>query len=141
MESGIFTDNAVRPNKQMLIEALGNSFKYWKEIRKSLEKDFGEITEEWKFFGKNTWWVLKLLYRGRNLLFLTPCDRYFRATFILGDKEVSEIENSDLPKDIITQLKGVKKFIEGRGFHITIRMQSDVRVVLKIAVIKMKNQT
>ena len=139
MQSGIFTDSAVKPNRQMLTEVLGNTYKYWKEIKTNLEKDFGGSTEEWKFYGKNTWWVMKFYIKSRNLFFFTPCDKFFRISFIFGDKAVSDIEKSDLPKEIITELQNAKKFVEGRGLHINVKVQSDVRNVLKLATLKIKN--
>jgi len=139
MVTGIFTDSSIKPDKQMMIDALGNTFKYWKDIKKSLEKDFGDITEEWKFFGKNTWWVLKLIHKGKNLLFITPCDKFFRISFIFGDKEVLAIEHSDLPNEVKTELRNAKKFIEGRGYHFNVKTQGDARIALKLSAIKLRN--
>ena len=139
MQIGIFTNSAAKPNKQMLTEALGGTYRYWKEIKTNLEKDFGASTEEWKFYGKNTWWVMKFYIKNKNVFFFTPCEKSFRISFILGDKAVSAVEHSDLPNDLITELKNTNKFVEGRGLHITVKVQSDVKAVLKVAAIKMKN--
>lgn len=138
MQTGIFTDSSVRPNRQMITEALGNTFRYWKEIKTNLEKDFGELSEEWKFYGKNTWWIMKLIHRNKNIFFFTPCDKFFRISFIFGDKAVSAVESSDLPNEIINELKNAKKFVEGRGLHINVKLQSDAKIVMKLAAIKMK---
>ncbi len=139
MQNGIFTNSDVKPDKRMLADALGTTFKYWKDIKSNLEKDFGTLTEEWKYYGKNTWWVMKLVSRTRNMFFFTPCDKFFRISFIFGDRAVTAVENSELPENIKSELKNAKKFVEGRGLHINVNVQSDVKIVLKLAAIKMKN--
>ena len=139
MQSGIFTSSSTKPDRHMLTEALGGTYKYWREIKTNLEKDFGPSKEEWKFYGKNTWWVMKYIIKNKNLFYFTPCDKFFRISFILGDNAVTAVEHSDLPNEIITELKNAKKFVEGRGLHLNVKVQSDVRTVLKIAAIKMKS--
>ena len=139
MENGIFTDSEVKPDRKMLSEALGSTYKLWHDFKHSIDKDFGKMAEEWKYFGKNTWWVLKTQLGAKNLFTLTPCKGYFRITFILNDREVAAIEKSELPKNIIYELSIAKKFVEGRGLQMEIKIQSDVKNALKIIAIKMKH--
>lgn len=139
MEERIFCDKLVKPNNQKLSEALGVSYKYWKEIKSSLHEEYGTLIEEWKFYGKKIGWTLKLLYKKRNLFFMAPYNKYFRIAFVFGDKAVSVIEKSDLPKTMIQELMNAKKYVEGRGLRIEVKKRGDIKYISKLVSIKINN--
>ena len=123
----------------MLSDALGGSYKYWEEIKSTLEDQYGKLTEEWKFYSASSGWTLKLILKKRNLLFFAPCEKYFRLAFIFGDKAVTEVENSDLPNGMIEELKNAKRYVEGRGLRIEVRKKADIKYIIKLVAIKIRN--
>jgi len=135
----IFLDKSIKPNKQLLSEALGRSYKFWEEIRKGLEDQYGKLTEEWKYYGASSGWTLKLMLKKRNLFFFAPCKKYFRIAFIFGDKAVNAAEGSDLPKEIIRELKNAKRYVEGRGLRIQVKKRTDIKNIIKLVEIKVHN--
>ncbi len=139
MTENVFTDKEVKPNDQLLAEALGNTYKYWVEIKTSLKKEYGDLTEEWKCYGSKYGWSLKMFYKKRNLFFFTAYNKYFGIGFVFGDKAVSAVEKSDLPKQLIEELKSAKKYAEGRGLRLEIKKQGDIKNILKLVEIKTKN--
>jgi hypothetical protein len=139
MQEHIFIDKSVKPDNQKLSKALGASYKYWEEIKKSLTNEYGELIEEWKYYGQKMGWTLKLLLKKRNLFFFTAYDKYFRLAFVFGDKAVAEIEMSDLPKNLIEELRNARKYVEGRGLRIEVRKKSDIENIKKLVAIKVNN--
>lgn len=139
MSVNIFTDKLHKPTEQELTENLGTSYKLWEEIRKSLNDEYGQLTEEWKYYGHKYGWSLKLFYKKRNLFFFTVYGKYFQMGFTFGDKAVSAIEKSDLPKSIIEELKNAKKYVEGRGLRIEVKRRSDVKNIIKLVGFKINN--
>lgn len=139
MTSNIFIDKSKKPDAQELRKALGTSYKYWEELKNSLVAEHGELIEEWKYYGQKIGWTLKLFYKKRNLFFFTAGDKYFRISFVFGDKAVAEIEKSDLPTKMIDELKSAKKYVEGRGLRIEIKKRGDVDNVKKLVAIKINN--
>ena len=137
--SSIFIDKTVKPDNQMLAGVLGTSYKLWEKIKSSLINDYGKLDEEWKYYGQKIGWTLKLLYKKRNLFFLTPYEKYFQIAFVFGDKAVAVIEQSDLSLSIIDEIKNARKYVEGRGLRIKVKKQSDVKIVLKLTEIKINN--
>ena len=137
--SSVFIDKNVKPDNQMLAQVLGTSYKLWEKIKSSLTNDYGKLDEDWKYYGQKIGWTLKLLYKKRNLFFLTPYEKYFQIAFVFGDKAVAVIEQSDLPLSIIDEIKNARKYVEGRGLRIAVKKQSDVRIVLKLTEIKINN--
>ncbi len=139
METSVFTDKSIRPDNRQLEETIGDKTKLWEAIKGHIEKKCGDVTEEWKFYGVKSGWVLKILLKKRNLFFFTPLKGGFRLGFVFGDKAVSAVEKSDLPKDMIDTLKNAKKYVEGRGLRVEVSSMPDVENVKKLIDIKVKN--
>ena len=67
MAVSVFDDKAKKPTEQKLTKALGKSNRLWKEIKKNLKAEYGELIEEWRFYGQKSGWILKTLRKKRNL--------------------------------------------------------------------------
>ncbi len=139
MSENFFTDKTIKPSDELLSKALGTTYKYWDEIRTRLRKEYGELIEEWKYYGQKYGWSLKFLLKKRNLFFFTAYDKYFSLGFVFGDKAVSVIEKSDMPKNIICDLKSAKKYAEGRGLRLEIKKRADITYIKKLVEIKINN--
>ncbi len=137
--SSVFIDKNIKPDNKIVADTLGSSYKLWEKIKISLTTNYGNLNEDWKFYGQKIGWTLKLLYKKRNLFFLTPYENYFQIAFVFGDKAVAVIEKSDLPENIIDEIINARKYAEGRGLRIPVKKQNDVKIVLKLAEIKIIN--
>lgn len=139
MAASIFEDKATKPDDKMLAKALGKSNRLWEEIKKHLSAEYGELIEEWKFYGAKSGWILKTLRKKRNLFFFIPLKSSFQISFVFGDKAVAAVEKSDLPKKLITELKNARKYAEGRGLRIDVKNSTDVEHIKKLVEIKVNN--
>jgi len=137
--ASIFLDKSLKPTNEMLSGALGQSYKYWEEIRNTLENQYGPLIEEWKYYSVSSGWTLKLLMKKRNLFFFTPYEKYFRLAFIFGDKAVSAVEKSDLPVKMVQELKSAKRYIEGRGLRLEVKKKTDIKNIITLVAIKINN--
>lgn len=135
----MFLNKADKPNNDLLKSALGKAYEYWEEIQNTLNSKYGKITPEWKYYGANSGWTVKMMLKKRNLFFFTPCDKYFRIAFVFGDKAVKAIEESDLPADLIEEIKNAKKYMEGRGLRIEVKEKKQIEYILKLTAIKIDN--
>jgi len=134
-----FKDKATMPDDKMLAKALGKSNRLWQEIKKHLKAEYGELNEEWKFYGQKSGWILKTLRKKRNLFFFIPLKDSFQVSFIFGDKAVAAVQKSDLPKKLVTELKNARKYAEGRGLRIDVKNSADVEHVKRLVEIKINN--
>lgn len=50
MESNMFMDKAIQPDEDRLLQALGETGKYWQATKKHIRETHGEVSEEWKFY-------------------------------------------------------------------------------------------
>jgi hypothetical protein len=135
----MFDDKNTQPTDEMLSQALGATFDYWKQIIDYLKSEIDGVLEDWKFYGKKYGWQLKMLKKKRNLLFLIPSEGVFSVVFVFGDKAVAAVEQSDLPDTIKTELANAKKYMEGRGIKIEINSADEVEHVKKLVRIKVAN--
>lgn len=139
MEEKIFLDKEQMPSEEMLSAALGKSYNLWCVLKGALMKEYPGIIEEWKYYGKKSGWSLKVLLKKRNLFFFLPYKKGFRLGFVFGDKAITEIEKSEVPKQIIDELNAAKKYVEGRSIIIDIKTRKDVPVIVTLAGIKIRN--
>ncbi len=136
MDSNSFTDKSVRPNDKRVAKTLGKSYPYWKEIKDHLKKEHGETTEEWKYYGAKYGWGLKTFLKKRNLFFFAVRGKHFTVGFIFGEKAVSAVKHSDLPKELIEELVNAKKYAEGTGLSIKVKSRKEVEQIKKLVEIK-----
>jgi len=134
-----FCDKSVKPDGEALSKALEDSYVFWQAIRKDVEDSYGKATEDWKFYSPNYGWTLKLLLKKRNLFFFVATKGGFRMAFVFGDKAVGVIEKSNLPKNIIEEIKNARKYVEGRGLRLEVKDAKSVEVVKKLIKIKVEN--
>ena len=139
MSVSVFDEREVKPDEKTLLKAIGKTAVHWKKIKSHLENEYGELIEEWKYYGQKTGWLLKTLKKKRNLFFCIPLKGSFQLTFVFGDKAVRAIEASDLPEAIKTELRNARKYAEGRGLRIDVKSAKDVKNIQKLVEIKVKN--
>lgn len=75
----------------------------------------------------------------RNVLFIVPCDKYFRVVFTFGDKASDLVINRKFPDFIKRDLLVAKKYAEGRTIQIEVKTQSDLDNILELIRIKLMN--
>jgi uncharacterized protein YajQ (UPF0234 family) len=70
---------------------------------------------------------------------MKPEQSAFMVVFVFGDKAVNEVEKSNLPETIKTELSEAKKYMEGRGLRVFVKTADDLEAVMKLVEIKVKN--
>jgi hypothetical protein len=137
MAVSVFDDKSRQPTEADLARALKGSFVFWNELKERISSRFTPLTFEWGFTSKTTGWGLRLKRKDRIVLYMTPCDGYFLASFALGEKAVQAAHKGDLPSSLLKIIDSARKFAEGRGVRLKVTTGSDVRHAEKLAVIKM----
>jgi hypothetical protein len=135
----VFDDKSKLPRNDDLAATLGSAFVFWNELKRLIASRFAPPSIDWGFTSKKTGWGLRLKREKRTILYMTPCEGYFMASFALGAKAVKVAHESDLPVSVLEVIDNAKKYAEGRGVRLEVRSAEDVRNVEKLAVIKMAN--
>ncbi|HEU4478044.1 MAG TPA: DUF3788 family protein [Pyrinomonadaceae bacterium] len=139
MTLSAFDDKSRQPTEADLARALKGTFIFWKELKRRIASRFGPLTYEWGFSSKSTGWGLRLKHKERIILYMTPCQGYFLASFALGDKAVEVARAGNVPASIMKAIESAKRYAEGRGVRLKVSSARDVRNIEKLAVIKMSS--
>ena len=138
MTASIYDDKLNEPNYKMLANDLGKTKLYFDKICTFIKNTGGHLQPEWKFYNKKSGWILKLFCKKRNILFIVPCDAYFRAAFTFGDKASDLVYKSGLlPEAIKKSLHQAQKHAEGKTIQIEVKNENDLKNILTLVAIKL----
>ena len=139
MSASIYTEKFVEPDDKMLTYDLAESKSFLDKIAEFIESEYGDFRPEWKFYNQKSGWILKMFSKRRNVMFIVPCDNYFRVAFTFGGKASDLIFNSKLPDSLKMDLFEAKKYAEGRTIQIEVKTKNDLDNILEIIKIKLMN--
>lgn len=132
-----FIGRKAQPSAKDLASVLGDSLDVWKELTTWLTGK-GISANEWHSVSPKYGWALRPRLKSRNILYLGPCSGCFRASFILGDKAVAAALASDLPKTVLKEIKGSKRYAEGTGVRLLVKGSEDLAAIRTLVDIKLK---
>lgn len=115
----------VFPDDAELKRALGAMYSAYQEILKLTEG----YSHEWKYYGKKYGWQLKVIRKGKALLYLTPHEGSFLIGCAVRDNERDLLLNSRLPKKVKQELSAAKKYAEGYPLRLSVKTESDMKSV------------
>ena len=136
MALSVFDDKSSPPCDSALGQALGPAAVLWQELKKRIAKRFAPLEETWRFSGKSTGWGLRLQRGEKTIVYMTPCQGYFLASFALGEKAVQAAQESDLPAAVLEVIDRAPKYAEGRGVRLEVRKKQDLASIETLAMLK-----
>lgn len=123
----------------MLTFDLAETKGYYDKIAEFIESEYGDFKPEWKFYNQKSGWIIKMFSKKRNVLFIVPCNKYFRVALTFGDKACDLIFSSKLPDMIKKDIYEAKKYAEGRTIQIEVKTTNDLDNILELIRIKLMN--
>lgn len=137
MAESFFRDQARGPTQSELSKALGQSNVLLVELERGLAARIGELTHEWKFYGRKAGWILALGHEGRRILHLIPRSGLFTVVFTLGSRAEVACQESSLPRQILSALREARGYSEGKSIRFDMANPEDLNTALQLAAIKM----
>lgn len=89
MALSAFDDKSKPPQEAALTATLGSAWPLREELRSLIATSFTPLIQQWGFSSKSTGWGLRLKREPRTVLYMTPCQGTFLASFALGEKAVA----------------------------------------------------
>jgi hypothetical protein len=139
IEPGAFNDKTRQPTPAALAGALKKAQGLWEELVRLISDQHAPITREWIYGGSKYGWSLRLKQKKRAVVYLTPCDGYFRAALALGEKAVRAAGDGVLSARERELIDEAPRYAEGRAIRIEIRRPADVLSVARFTALKMAN--
>jgi len=133
-----FIGKKSKPSAADLIKALGPAAAAWKELLGCLA-DGGISSDNWQSISPKYGWSLRPALKARTILYMSPCEGCFRASFALGDKAVAAARKSGLPKELLAEIVAARRYAEGTPVRVIVRGPEDLETVKKLVAIKLQN--
>ncbi len=137
MALSYFDDRAARPSEAEVRLALGPSGDLWFALIEHLSAQAPPILEEWAFSGAQYGWSVRLVHKKRRILYLIPQTAGFLVGVVLGDKAVAAANASSLPRSVLDEINGAKRYAEGRGIRLRVISPGDLVAVKTLATLKL----
>jgi hypothetical protein len=136
MAFSAFDDKTAPPGEEAIAEALGPAHAWWDELRGRLSSAWHPYAEVWGFTSRTTGWGLRVKHGERVIVYLTPRQGEFLASFALGERAVQDALARGLPDAFVEIVAGARRYAEGRAVRVTVTSAADVDAVEKLALAK-----
>ena len=127
-----------KPGEKDLAAALGPVEALWDELVSNLAERKIDV-QEWNSYSKKAGWSLRLKHEKRIIVYLSPSQNAFMASFALGDRAVQAAHDNHLPQWVIKIIDEAKRYAEGTAVRIEVKSAKDTAEVRKLAEIKLAN--
>lgn len=136
MPLSVFEDPSTPPDPADLRRRLGPATAAWNALVAGVTEHCDPIEELWSFGGTKFGWSLRLLRKGRVLLYLTPQEGRFLAGIVLGGKAVAAAGEAGLCPALLAQIEAAPQYAEGRGLRVEVTGGGDVEGLIHLVRLK-----
>ena len=136
--SNTFIGRKTQPSAKALAATLGDSLDIWKELTRWLA-GIGISTKEWHSVSPKYGWALRPKLKSRTILYLSPGAACFCVSLVLGDRAVAAARASDLPKAVLKEIAGSRRYAEGTGVRLLVKTAEDLAPIRTLVEIKLQN--
>jgi hypothetical protein len=137
MSLSILDNKSIQPTDEQLALVLGNTIKIWNSIKEFVHQQYPEVIEEWNYSGKNYGWGFRLKDKKRVIVYLTPCDGFFKVALVFGANATNYALNSSVSIELKTIIQDAPVYGEGRGFRIDVENDRILNDIKKLITIKL----
>ena len=134
--TSVLGDKNVRPTDECLASVLADSKQLWDSIKGHIASEYGNFSEEWKFYGAKAGWTLAVFSGKRRLANLIPMHGHFQTGFTLSEKAVAMVKGADLPASVKASIEDAAGCVCGSGLMLTVRTADDADIAKKLLGIK-----
>jgi hypothetical protein len=95
-------------------------------------------TSEWKRYGKDTPWVLKVEEGERTLYYVTPKPDRFEVTVVLGKRATEAALSGRVRPELHAAIRSANPYVEGRPVRVMVGGMADLEGVAELVAVKLK---
>ena len=138
MLTNAFVGQDEPPTEQQLVAELGAVKPVWDRLLEELAEEQSLSIREWNSYSRKAGWSLRLKKGERNIIYLSPGQGVFMASFALGDKAVEAARSTTLPKKVHDTIDTAKRYAEGTAVRLDVSKASDIAAIKKLTAIKLE---
>ena len=129
MENRILLDPLVHPDN-ILESALGKKYALFENFRQKIAEQ--NLILEWHYYLDAKSWLGKVLYKKKNLCWLSVWNTGFKLTFYFPEKIIDRVYALDIDDEIIMAAKEIKSVGKSRPVMLLIRNKKIMNNAFKI---------
>lgn len=133
-----FIGSKYPPSGKEVSAVLGPAAAAWDELISWLTSQ-GIACTQWKSTSPKYGWVLRPALKKRTILYMGPCQGCFLVSYILGDRAIAAAHTAGLPKAVLDEIAGSKRYPEGTGVRLVVHKTIDLAAIRKLVEIKLQN--
>jgi hypothetical protein len=137
MIANAFAGHAAPPSHEELASALGASLALWTQLTADLVSEFALAVDDWHSYSREAGWSLRVKQRDRNIVYLSPGEGAFMASFALGERAMAAARAGKLPKSALAVLDAARRYAEGTAVRIDVKKAAGLAVVKRLVAAKM----
>jgi len=131
-----FVGKKSQPTSKEVAAALGPAAVAWNELTAWLTAQ-GIACKEWQSISPKYGWSLRPKLKARTILYLSPCERCLRVSFVLSDKAVAAARARALPKNLLAEIAQARRYAEGTGVRLIVKEPGDLASIRELVSIKL----
>jgi hypothetical protein len=112
METRLLRDKEVYPNKEVLKNALGESYLAFHELIETISNESFNLVSEWKYYKDGQSWLCKVSSKKKTVFWISVWNKFFKVGFYFSEKTRLGINEMDIENNIkieFSQSKNIGK--------------------------------
>ena len=123
MEYKILTDPKVKPENDVLEKALGKNYGRYMEFAEKIGAQ--NLAVEWHYYNDAKSWLGKILYKKKNLCWLSVWNTEFKLTFYFTEKAIKGVLDLEIDDEIKDAVKNNNSI--GKLFPVIILIKNQMK--------------
>ena len=138
METRLLREQKVNPTKEVLENALGESYLAFNELIETISNDKFALVSEWRYYKDGQSWLCKVSNKKKTVFWLSVWNKFFKVGFYFIEKTrlgINDLNIENNIKEDFSQSKNIGKLIP---LIVNVSRKEQISDVLKIIEYKKK---
>jgi len=140
MDQPVLSDKTQFPTEEIIFSHLGRTKDIWVSFFEYLHENHPDIISEWRYYNDGKSWLMKNMWKKKNLFWLSIREGNFRTTFYFTDRAAKAIADSTIPAEMKKQFKDGKQYGKIRGLTVLFKYKKDIETAKTLLSIKLNTK-
>ncbi len=132
METRLLREQDVPPTKEVLANALGNSYPAFEALMEIITNPQYGLVPEWNYYKDGKAWLCKVCYKKKTVFWLSVWTDFFKTTFYFTEKNCSGVIVLDIEEKIKEDFERNKSIGKLIPLTLNIDRKEQIQDLLKI---------
>jgi hypothetical protein len=125
-------DPQIPPTRDLLAEAMGDSYPIFDELIKTVTNEAFGLTTEWRYYNDGKAWLMKVCFKKKTVFWLSVWENYFKTSFYFTEKNSNGIYEMEIDETIKKDFNAQKTIGKLLPLTIFMKQKGQLSDLLKI---------